>query len=80
MSALGDRRRRAREAANGGPRGWRTHYDRASVEAAIRVATEVHITDEVIDAMQIAFPIFTSAEEAAVVARAAFEAAGFDVS
>jgi hypothetical protein len=81
---LADRRQRAREA---GLDAWAdvcavpSSEDRAenALNDAIEVATRVRVDDDIIDAAQQAFPIFTSADEARPVLTAAFRAAGFEV-
>lgn len=75
---VADRRQRAREA-------FQDEYDRAggstfeAAETAIETATRVRVDEDVCEAAQQAFPIFTSIDEVRAVAVAAFRAAGFEV-
>lgn len=50
-----------------------------SRESAIETATRVRVDDDICEAAQQAFPIFTSVDEARPVLVAAFRAAGFEV-
>jgi len=76
MTALDDRRQNAREA------GWDAIVDvgaREALEVAIETATRVQITDEIVERMRVAVDSWTWREDTEALARAAFEAAGFEV-
>ena len=74
-SEIEDRRQRAREAY------WDSISDRAErmLDTAVEVATQVRLTNDIIEAAQNAFPILRDVDEGAVMLRAAFTAAGFEV-
>lgn len=79
VSAIEERRRKARDAGWDATCGWDAESVTAALDACSQAATQVRITDEMVEAFDIERNGSTDAGNIPAGLRAAFEAAGFEV-